>query len=373
MVAPVGVDRLLDVDQASGLVKVEAGIVLRQLNQRLHDNGRAFENLGDIDAQTLAGTISTGTHGTGAKFQNVSAQVHAIELILADGSSVEVSASSNSDGFRAARVGLGALGAIYSVTLKTVPTFRLHRVDHPEPLNEVLDSINELDAGCDHFEFYVFPHTDTALVRESNRTDDPAEPRSAAGDYAQEVVLENWAVGAACRLGKLAPGRIPSLTRAMASQLGRSVKQDHWHKVFASQRRVKFTEMEYGIPREHAAEAVRRVLEVANRPELGVGFPIEVRFVAPDDAMLSPSNQRATCYIAVHMYEGMKWGPYFRAVEEIMASYGGRPHWGKRHSLGSAQLKPLYPEFDAFRKVREKLDPGGTFGNSYTDRVLGRT
>jgi L-gulono-1,4-lactone dehydrogenase len=366
-----GLNRVLAADRASGRVKVEAGIVLSELNRRLDELGLAFENLGDIDRQTLAGSISTGTHGTGERFQSISAQIEAIEIVRADGSTLEVSAESDADTFRAARVGLGALGVIYAITLRTVPAYTLHRVDRPRPLDDVLDSLDELVAASDHFEFYVFPHTRTALCRESRRTDEPPRPRSRAAVYAQEVVLENW-VGQLFALGaRHLPSQVPRLARIAAGNVGRSTKIDRSFEVFASERRIRFTEMEYAIPREHAVEAIGRVLELADRPEHQVAYPIEVRFVAPDDALLSPSHERATTYVAVHQDRKLRWEPYFRGVEAIMSEYEGRPHWGKRHFQTAETLAPLYPRWDDFARVRSELDPDGLFRNAYTDRVLG--
>jgi L-gulono-1,4-lactone dehydrogenase len=366
-----GLNRVLAADRASGRVKVEAGIVLSELNRRLDELGLAFENLGDIDRQTLAGSISTGTHGTGERFQNLSAQIEAIELVLAGGRALEVSAESDPDTFRAARVGLGALGVIYAITLRTVPAYTLHRVDRPRPLDDVLESLDELVAASDHFEFYVFPHTRTALCRESRRTDEPPRPRSRTAVYAQEVVLENW-VGQLFALGaRHLPSQVPRLARIAAGNVGRSTKIDRSFEVFASERRIRFTEMEYAIPRQHAVEAIRRVLELAGRPELQVAYPIEVRFVAPDDALLSPSHERVTTYVAVHQDRKLRWEPYFRGVGAIMSSYEGRPHWGKRHFQTAETLAPLYPRWDNFARVRSELDPDGVFRNAYTDRVLG--
>jgi FAD-linked oxidoreductase len=364
-------DRVLAADRATGRVKVEAGIVLSELNERLDDLGLAFENLGDIDRQTLAGSISTGTHGTGERFQNISAQLDAIELVLADGRALEVSAESDADTFSAARVGLGALGVIYAVTLRTVPAYTLHRVDRPLPLPEVLNGLDDLVAASDHFEFYVFPHTQTALCRESRRTDEPPRPRSRAAVYAQEVVLENWVGQLFAWAARHLPSQVPRLARTAAGNVGRSTKIDRSFRVFASERRIRFTEMEYGIPREHAVEAVRRVLELAGRPEHQVAYPIEVRFVPPDDALLSPSHDRVTTYIAVHQDRKLRWEPYFRGVEAIMSEYGGRPHWGKRHYQTAETLAPLYSRWDEFARVRSQLDPGGAFRNAYVDRVLG--
>lgn len=362
--------RPLDFDPGSGLFKVEAGVVLADLNRLLDARGVAFENLGDIDRQTIAGSISTGTHGTGERFRNVSAQIAALELVTADGSLVAVD-ESRPDVLRAARVAIGSLGVIYSVTVRTVAAYTIHRVDSPKPLGETLARLDELNAGSDHFEFYVFPHTDVALCRESRRTDEPPAPGSRVRAYAREVMLENWVGRLFAAAIRARPALAPRAARLAARGTGRSVKVDSSFKVFASERRVKFTEMEYGVPREHARELVERVLELARRPELAVAYPIEVRFVAGDDSLLSPSHARDTAYVAVHQDRRLDWPAYFRGVEAIAREYGGRPHWGKRHFREAADLAPLYPRWDDFQAIRARLDPTGVFANDYTDRVLG--
>ncbi len=364
-------DRVLDHDPVTGLVKVEAGIVLGDLSRRLDQRGLALENLGDIDRQTLAGSISTGTHGTGTRFRNLSSQVEALELVTADGTLHEISESSDPDGWRAARVGLGALGAIYSATLRTVTNFRIDRTDRARPLGEVLAGLDDLAGEYDHFEFYVFPHTETALCRESTRTQAPARTPSPAAVYAREVVVENWLAGAFVRVARHVPAAIPALSRLAAAGTGRSRKLDSSFRVYASERRVRFTEMEYAIPREHARAAIEQVLATAARPELAVCFPIEVRFVAGDDAMLSPSHGRDSAYIAVHHDHRGDWQPYFDAVAAVMAGYGGRPHWGKRHKLAHAELADLYPRFADFADVRARLDPAAAFDNPYLEQTLG--
>jgi FAD-linked oxidoreductase len=364
-------NRVLDVDSDSGLVKVEAGIVLHQLSEQLERHGLAMENLGDIDVQTLAGAISTGTHGTGIHLRNISAQVEAMELVLADGSVLECSRDSDPETLRAARVGLGALGVIASVTLRCVPAFTLNRHDHPLPLAETIDRIDELVAANDHFEFYTWPYGGVGLLRETTRHDGPPEPWSRVKSWWEETFLENRALSAVSRAGRRFPSQIPRLNRGISRVLSGSRKIDRSDHVFSTKRRVRFTEMEYGIPRPAGMEALQRVLEVIDQRRFAVGFPIEVRFVAPDDAYLSPSHERETCYIAVHMFQGMSWEPYFRAVEAIMDTYGGRPHWGKRHFQSATTLAPRYPEWDRFQYVRAQLDPDGVFSGEYTDRVLG--
>jgi FAD-linked oxidoreductase len=365
-------DRVLDVDRASGLVRAEAGITIHALSAALASHGLAFENLGDIDVQTIAGAISTATHGTGARLRNISAQIEAVELVLADGSTLVCSArDEDPTTWRAARVGVGSLGVIAAVTLRAVPAFTLRGVDKPAPLEETLDRLEELGEENEHFELFVFPHCDTALTRTNNRVDEAPRPRGRVRAYAEDVLLTNRAFHAFCLAGRALPRWIPRLNRAVTRLAGSSTRVDRSDRIFASPRLVRFTEMEYALPREHTAEAVRRVMELIPRRGYAVPFPIEVRLVAQDDAYLSPAHGRPTGYVAVHMFKGMEWEPYFRAVEAVMDEYGGRPHWGKRHFQTAETLRPRYPRWDAFQAVRARLDPGGRFGNAYSDRVLG--
>ncbi len=422
--------RLLEVDRASGLVRVQAGITIHALNARLAAIGLALENLGDIDVQSIAGAISTATHGTGARLRNIPSQVAALTLVLADGSTLHCSERDDPELLRAARVGLGALGVVAEVTLRCVPAFRLRGLDAPAPLERTLERFEELSLANDHFEFYVFPHTRTALTRTNNRTEEPARPRGRVSAYANDVLLTNHAFGLFCRLGRRMPAQIPRINRLLTRLAGASRRIDRSDRIFASPRLVRFTEMEYALPRERTVEAVRRVLELVEggpqgggsdgrgsrkgeplegrrggrgsrkgeplegrrggrgsrkggprpadgawrggrRAPFAVPFPIEVRTVAADDALLSTAAERDSGYVAVHMFEGMAWEPYFRAVEAIMDELGGRPHWGKRHFQTAATLPERYPEWERFQEVRRRLDPEGRFANDYTDRVLG--
>ena len=365
-------DRVLDVDRASGLVRVEAGIAIHALSAGLARHGLAFENLGDIDVQSLAGAISTATHGTGARLRNLSAQVEAIELVLADGSLRTLSASdTDQTDYLAARVGVGSLGVIAAVTLRAVPAFTLRGVDKPAPLGETLDRLEQLGEENEHFELFVFPHCGMALTRTNNRVEQPPRPRSRASAYANDVLLTNRAFHAFCLAGRAMPRFIPALNRTVTRLAGSSTRVDRSDRIFASPRLVRFTEMEYALPRESTAEAVRRVMELIPARGFQVPFPIEVRLVAEDDALLSPVHGRPSGYVAVHMFKGMPWEPYFRAVEAIMDEYGGRPHWGKRHFQTAETLRPRYPRWDDWQAVRTRLDPDGRFGNTYSERVLG--
>ncbi|MFC8172310.1 D-arabinono-1,4-lactone oxidase [Streptomyces sp. NPDC057235] len=363
-------DGLRHVDAEAGLVTVGAGTRLADLNLRLAQHGLALPNLGDIDRQSVAGAMSTGTHGTGRKLGNLATQIEALDLVLADGTTLTCN-DADPEVLRAARVSLGALGVITGYTLRVVPAFALRAETRTMPLARTLDRLDELVDGNDHFEFFVLPHTEAALVKLNNRTDEAVRPPHGAAKRITEFA-ENGVFEAACRAGRRFPSRIPALNRAVTRLMTPSAYVDRSDRVFASRRSVRFTEMEWAVPRAACAEVLREILRVIERERLDVGFPIEVRFVAPDElSHLSPAYGRETAYLAVHMYRGMPWEPYFRSVQDIALAFGGRPHWGKRHLMEADGLAARYPAWDRFQAVRSRLDPRGTFTNAHLRRVLG--
>jgi L-gulonolactone oxidase len=358
-------DRVLAVDGER--VRVEAGIRLHALSRELLARGLAMPNLGDIDVQSLAGALSTGTHGTGARLPILPAQVESVELVLADGSERVLDAGEE---LLAARVSLGALGVVVAVTLRCVPAFRLHGVDAPLPLDDVLATLQRRADEHDHFEFWTFPHSDIALTRTNDRTDEPPRGPGRVRAWANDILLDNYALYAVSRAARAFPRAIPRLNRFASGAASSRERVDWSHAVFASPRLVRFEEMEYSVPRERAAEAVDAVKAILERHP--VSFPIELRFVRGDDALLSPAHGRDSAYLAIHLFQGMEYEAPFREVEALLsADFDGRPHWGKRSFLGAAELAPRYPGWDAFQRVRRELDPEGRFANAWIRDVLG--
>jgi L-gulonolactone oxidase len=362
--------QILRTDKQAHRVTVQAGIRLRKLNEALQGQGLAMPNLGDIAYQSIAGAISTATHGTGKSFGGIATQIAGMRIVAGDGSVIECDAEHEPDVFHAARVGLGALGVMSTVTLQCVPAFNLRVVEQPTRVDELLANLDEHVDGNEHFEFFWVPHTGWALTKWNNRTQDPEEPRSRWQEFYADYLMSNVAFGALCRMGRLRPSLIPRLSRMIPSS-GRVEYVDRSYRVFASPRLVKFYEMEYSIPREACAEALNRVRKFVEQSGLNISFPVEVRFTAQDDIPLSTAYGRESCYIAVHVYQGMQYQQYFEAVEDIMDDYGGRPHWGKLHFQTAETLATRYPEWDRFQAVRQRLDPHGRFSNAYLDRVLG--
>jgi L-gulonolactone oxidase len=344
---------------------------LRELNRVLAGEGLAMPNLGDIDVQTISGAISTGTHGTGATLGCLSTFVTALTLVTGDGSVLHCSAAENPEVFAAARVGLGAVGVLTEVTLQCVDAFVLRAEERPERLADVFSRLTEHVEGNEHFELYWFPYTDRVQTKCNNRVPAADQPLGRFRGWLDDEFLSNTVFGVACRVGRSVPALVPRIAAIEARALSARVYTAPSHEVFCTPRRVRFVEMEYGLPREALPEAFAGLRSIVDSLPFKVIFPVEVRFTAADDVWLSHGYGRDNAYVAIHQYVGMPYEPYFRAFEEVARDLGGRPHWGKLHWRTRDDLRPAYPHFDDFLAVRDRLDPGRVFGNGYTERIFG--
>jgi L-gulono-1,4-lactone dehydrogenase len=363
--------RLHAVDLDARTVTVGAGMRLDRLSGILAGLGLALANLGDIAVQTVAGAISTGTHGTGLRLGCLATQVVSMELVTGAGEVVWCDEETEPELFRCAQVGLGALGVITRVTLRCVPAFRLHARETAEPLEGVLDTFVDEAEEHDHLEFFWVPGTRRALVKRNNRTELPARPPSRVSYVRDKLLTENLAFGVACRVGRRWPSTASTVARLVGGAAPTRELVDRSDRVFASPRLVRFAEMEYAIPLDSVAEAVEEVGRLCDRLQTPTTFPIEVRCSAPDAIPLSPGYGRTSAHVAVHVYRGTPHDAYFQGVERIMDGCGGRPHWGKLHYQHAGSLACRYPEWDRFLAVRGAADPAGVLANPYLDRVLG--
>lgn len=362
---------VLNGDKESGRVTVQSGIPLHELNKQLWKRGLAMQNLGDIAYQSIAGATATATHGTGLKFGGLAAQISAMRIIAGDGSVIDCSPQKDADVFTVARVGLGAVGIVSSVTLDCEKAFHLHAVEQAERVDDVVENLDENVQGNEHFEFFWVPHTGWALTKRNNRTGEAPNPRPRWREFRDDIIYNNVLFNIVCRAGRFRPSLAPTLARAFPTS-GKVDYIDRSYKVFASPRLIRFYEMEYAIPIEYAKEAFNRIRDYVKESGLNLTFPVEVRFTQGDDISLSTAFGRDSCYIAIHVYEHTHFQQYFSAVEDIMDDYGGRPHWGKLHFQKAETLAERYPEWEEFQMVRKRLDPKGMFSNPYLDRVLGR-
>ncbi|MDJ0839353.1 MAG: D-arabinono-1,4-lactone oxidase [Acidobacteriota bacterium] len=370
---------LLSLDAMSGLISVDsekkhaevfAGTRLKALGELLYSRGLAMENLGDIDVQSIAGAAVTGTHGTGPQFGIIATQIEGLTLIDGKGDLITCSADENPELFRAARVSLGALGVITRVRLKLLPAYRLRYTSKRAGFFETLERMDSYADRHRNFEFYWFPHSDRVQLKLTDRTEDTAKGAGLTKQL-NDLILENGAFWVLSQMCRFAPSLCAPVSKLCAALISEGSRVDWSHRIFATQRLVKFQEMEYNIPRQNLAEALRAVHAKTAERNYRVHFPIEVRFVAADDIMLSPANGRESAYVAVHMFKGMPFETYFREIEEIFLSFDGRPHWGKWHSLAAPRPAPKYPRWQDFQDLRAAHDPGGVFLNPYLKNLFG--
>lgn len=375
-------DVLLDLSDLTGLVTVDAqrrrvtlraGTRLHQIPGLLAPHGLAMENLGDIDRQTIAGAISTGTHGTGAAFGGISTQIVGATLVTGTGELLRVTEAENAELLPAVALGLGALGILVEVTVQCVPAFLLDATERPEPLLDVLDGLDDRVAATDHFEFYWFPHTDVALTKSNTRLPESAvrSPLPVVGKWVDETLLANGVYRAVCGLGARVPAIVPPFSRLAVTLTGNRDYTDRSNRVFTQRRTVRFREMEYALPAAAARPAFDEMRALIRARGWRISFPVEVRFAAADDRWLSTAHERDSAYIAVHRYWREDPTEYFTAVEQIMLAHDGRPHWGKMHTLDAEALRVRYSRFDDFVTLRDRLDPQRAFQNAYLERVLG--
>jgi L-gulono-1,4-lactone dehydrogenase len=371
LLRPGGLTGIRAVDPEAGLVTVEAGCPLQVLNAGLLARGLSLANMGDIQVQTVAGAIQTGTHGTGRDIGGMAAQVAGLELVLADGTVRTCTAVDSPNLFDAARVGLGALGIVTSVTFRIVPLFLLEAREEPMRWSEVISRLDELTSQNEHFEFYWFPHTEGCLIKRNNRSAGPARPLGRMRYLLDDEFLSNTLFGVTCRLGHAVPAVITRVNRAAGKALGSRTYVDAAYKVFTSPRRVRFKEQEYAIPRESLADVLAEIRALFARRDWRISFPIEVRVTPGDDLWLSTAYGRSSAYIAIHVFHASPHQEYFRDVEAVMTAAAGRPHWGKMHTRSAQYLRQAYPKHENFVALRDELDPERRFGNAYLAQVLG--
>lgn len=360
---------LLSHDPQTLQAEFAAGTPMSLMGPALKEVGQALWNMADIDYQTLAGAIATSTHGTGIGFGSYSSQVCGLQLVTASGEVLDCDPQRNAEVFHAARVSLGALGVATRVRLQNRAAYRLREKQWIARTDELLEDMANNLRDNQHWEMLVVTHSDYALAVALNETDDPATPpRDPAEEGGNEFVslIEN--------LDKYVSD-FPDTRRHLLNSLRWLARFDERvgdsYQVYANVRSVRFNEMEYSVPAHLGPQCLREILALIRDKDLRTWFPIEYRYVKADDIPLSMFEGRDSCSISVHQHYSMDHHNFFAAVEPIFWKYQGRPHWGKHHSLNARTLQGLYPQWSAFAKVRQALDPQGKFINAHLASVLG--
>jgi L-gulonolactone oxidase len=359
MLSPGGLAGVVAVDREALTATAYAGTQLKHLNGALEALGLSLHNMGDIAEQTLAGAISTGTHGTGGRVAGIAAQVVGLTLVTGAGELVTATPEENPDILDLARVGLGALGILVTITFRVEPLFGLEAVEQPMSWVEFADA-------------YWFPHTDRLLTKRNTRVPlTTVRPLPRWRAWLDDDFLQNTVFGAVTAAANHAPGVIPTVNRVNVRLLAPRTYSDAAHRVFTTERRVVFREMEYAVPRADGLAVLAECRRALDASDLRVSFPVELRVAPADDVPMSTAHGRDSFYLAFHTHRAMPHADYFALMEPILRAAGGRPHWGKVHTRTRADLEPAYARFDDFLALRDRLDPQRVFSNPYLERVLG--
>jgi L-gulono-1,4-lactone dehydrogenase len=377
MLRPEELTGIVSVDRDAMTVTAYAGTPLRVLNAGLERLGLSLHNMGDIAEQTLAGAVSTGTHGTGGVVAGLAAQLAGFQLVTGTGEVVDASPTVDTDVFSLGRVGLGALGILTTLTFAVEPLFLLEAHEQPMSWDDALGSFDEMVAGSHHCDMYWFPHTDRMLTKRNTRLDAEIAEASPVGrvrGWVDDELLANGVFGVLTAAANRAPAVIPRLNAVAARALSARTYSDVAHRVFTSPRRVVFREMEYAVPRAAGLDALREARRVVEASDWRISFPVEIRVAPADDVALSTAYERDSFYLAFHTHHRSDWAThtaYLSAMEAVLRDHDGRPHWGKLHTRTAADLAPAYPRFGEFLALRDRLDPDRVFANDHLRRVLG--
>ncbi|MGN6499406.1 MAG: D-arabinono-1,4-lactone oxidase [Tsuneonella sp.] len=343
--------------------RIPAGWSIKRLTAALWQEGLALANQGDVDPQSLAGAMATGTHGTGRGLGNLATFARGFRLIGADGEARWCDAATNAELFEAQRLSLGLFGVATEIDCDVVPAFHLQERIEKRPWGEVRERYFDLVDQLRHVEFWFFPHADSVILKTLELCD-PCDPQPSTTD------MEETAFRRLLNVGALIPPLVPTLQRVMMRTPMHGRRRGPAHAIFPSDRTIPFEEMEYEMPVAAGLDTLDEVVGWIRKKRLPVSFPFEFRVVAPDDIWMSPMNAGPVAAISMHQYAKMPWRKLFADAEAIFRAHGGRPHWAKRHTLTRADVDALYPMAEQYREVRRAADPDGKFLNPHLSELF---
>lgn len=362
-------DAVKRVDKARCEITVEAGIRLKALIARMRERGLGMSNLGSVIEQSVAGAISTGTHGTGLGFGNLPTQVVGMRLVNGRGEVMEI--EDGSDLMDAARVSLGALGVITQVTVRGEPDFRLRERTWSFPVDEAPEMIPALIEQHEHIKFWWLPHTSKVQAFAFERTSDSVTPGLDRVE-ALDRLINRSVFPALLELGNRNLALVPLLNRLVSAvYFTHGERVAEYERIFSLAMPPVHREAEYGIPIEQAGPMLVALRDEIDRRGLRVNFITELRFMAADNSWLSPAYGRPSCQFGAYTCENADRERFFQAFHELALQHGPRPHWGKTSLLDHATLRENLPRMSDFLKLRRELDPAGVFINDFTRRVFG--
>lgn len=356
------------IDEANGTATVLGGTRLYEIGNELGRLGYSQENLGDINVQSIAGALSTGTHGTGREFGIIATQVIELTLVNAAGEIFVVSEKENATFFHACLVSLGSLGIIVKVVIKIIKSPVYDYISEKIPYTQLEENLEHYINTNRHFEFFLFPYSDLVQIKTMDLSVN--NPQSLTLHNWKNLILENYLFFILSEVCRIFPKSSRFISRLSSKGVGSTSISAHSYQLFATPRMVIFREIEYFIPLQYMKPAIQEIRECIEENKYNVHFPLECRTVKADDIWLSPAYKRDSAVISFHMYKGMPYEKYFNDMEKIMEKYEGRPHWGKMHNQSTFNLHSLYPKLADFLAIRQKLDPNGIFMNDYLQGLL---
>lgn len=372
-------NRVLQVNKEQRTVKVEGGITITDMNHELAKHGLALSVTGSVSDLTLAGAISTGTHGSGLKYGTLSTYVISLEILASSGVIIEVSKATDIQLYLAACCGLGAFGIILTITYQCERSFLLELNQYACPLKQVLENIEVHLKSSDYFRFLWFPHTDGTVVYHVCRTKKKVTKQrwlSRWHSWFWDYFVGYYVLEFCYWISTFLPTVVPVINRTMYRMLCCKAKHrvDTSYKIFNFECLFKQYVTEWAVPIERTAIVLYELQEWIAKNKFYAHFPVEVRFVKGDSLLISPAMGRDSCFINIIMYRPynkfVPYDKYWTAFEDIMMRHEGRPHWAKAHNVTSAQFNLMYPFFSRWRQLRKREDPTDTFVNGYLERIL---
>ena len=361
---------LIQIDKEKQEATLWAGTYLYEIGPLLAKHGFALINMGDIQEQTIAGAVSTGTHGTGVTLGSLSSAVRRWGFV--DGTGEYREHTRREDALsEALHLSLGMLGVLVQVTVKVIPLYSLHYVGTREPLAKSLTTFAEDIRRHRHVEWFYFPGSETIQVKRMNAVAPVYQSEwSKRIETMKLQIVENRAFFAASELCKWKPSLSNTISKLSAASVVEGEKTGISYEIYPSPRSVKFQESEYAIPLAQFEACMEEIHATFTSGLFNVHFPLECRTTAGEAGYLSPTQGVESAFIAFHMYKGMQEEPYFKWVHTMMKKYNGRPHWGKQNHLTAEYVHELYPNVEVFLAVRTQYDPNDVFLTNYLKKLL---
>lgn len=383
-------DTLVDLSKLRGLIAITddsatfaGGTPLHEVYEILSGIGRMLPaSPGVIASQSLAGALSTGTHGQGLQQSSIADEALNIRLVLADGSIAEY--DRDHPWFPAVQLGLGALGVLTQVTLRTTPSVVYTCFKNAVSADTLEEDLLDWNHNYALSKAWWFPNenqvhvwaareaSEEEIARYQDNNEDlvKQEETSDAMNETIDQTLEHMRSDTKILDENGKPFRTVTRFKDFSDVTG------DVYQVFCRGIATPQINVEIGIPLARAGEVIRKIKAWHADTQPHMHYPIILRCTGPSSSWLSPAYQQDTCFFGFVVYysedgslseEGVN---FLRAVEEVLAEEGGRPHWGKYFEAPLYDWAALYPQWHEFANVREALDPQHKFENAFTAALL---